>query len=53
MTSQGGPHLGLVEDSPEDFAAFERIVNRQAPGLNLRRWRHAEALLEDLNAPDP
>lgn len=42
------PELGLVEDSDEDFAAFERVLAKEAPGAGVRRWRTAEALLADL-----
>lgn len=52
MTAQiQAPELGLVEDSSEDFAAFERVLQREAPGASVRRWPTAEALLADLAAP--
>lgn len=53
MTSPRTPRLGLVEDSADDFAAFERIVAQEAPGLELRHWPSAEELLADLAAGDP
>lgn len=42
------PDFGLVEDSDEDFAAFERVLAKEAPGASVRRWRTAESLLADL-----
>jgi PleD family two-component response regulator len=46
--SAPAPLIGLVEDSEEDFAALSRIVSRDAPGTQLRRWPRAEAVLETL-----
>ncbi|MDQ8044326.1 MAG: response regulator [Solirubrobacteraceae bacterium] len=40
--------FGLVEDSDEDFAAFSRVVDRDAPGALLTRWRRAEEALASL-----
>jgi CheY-like chemotaxis protein/GGDEF domain-containing protein len=42
--------FGLVEDSDEDFAAFSRVVAKDAPGTRLTRWPRAEALLESFDA---
>lgn len=47
-TSVSPPELGLVEDSDEDFAAFERVLAKEAPGTTVRRWTAAEDLLADL-----
>lgn len=41
--------IGLVEDSDEDFVAFSRVVERDAPGTTLVRWARAEAVLEELD----
>jgi diguanylate cyclase (GGDEF)-like protein len=38
--------LGVVEDSDEDFAAFTRIVDHEAPEATVHRWMRAEGMLE-------
>lgn len=47
------PELGLVEDSDEDFAAFERVLAKEAPDATVKRWRTAEDLLADLGGEHP
>lgn len=51
MTAPTDVSLGLVEDSNEDFDAFSRVVSRDAAGVHLHRWRHAEEVLRDLSEP--
>ncbi|MDO9353135.1 MAG: response regulator [Solirubrobacteraceae bacterium] len=46
--SSTGAVIGLVEDSNEDYAAFLRVVMRDAPGTELVRWERAETVLTHL-----
>jgi CheY-like chemotaxis protein len=43
-------HVGVVEDSDEDYAALERNARGGPPDIVLERWIRAEALLDELKA---
>lgn len=44
------PIIWIVEDSPEDFAVFERALTRSGPLGGLQRFERAELAVEALEA---
>ncbi|MDQ8046303.1 MAG: response regulator [Patulibacter sp.] len=41
-------HIGIVEDSDEDFAALARQIRRTSPDATVERWSRAEAVVDEL-----
>lgn len=49
LTEISAPTIWIVEDSPEDFAVFERALTRSGPLAGLQRFERAEQALEALD----